>query len=107
VEAPDEAGHEGSIDKKLKAVEDFDSRIVSPILKHAETSAEPFTILVLPDHPTPISLKTHTKDPIPFAIYRTDKKDSDGAEAFDEDSVKNGSLGLVKGSDLIRMIVKF
>jgi 2,3-bisphosphoglycerate-independent phosphoglycerate mutase len=106
VEAPDEAGHEGSIDKKLKAVEDFDSRIVAPILKHAKASTEPFTILVLPDHPTPISLKTHTKDPIPFAVYRTDKNDPDKAEAFDEESIKKGSIGLVKASDLIGMLVK-
>jgi len=106
VEAPDEAGHEGSIDKKLKAVEDFDSRIVAPILKHAEASDEPFTILVLPDHPTPISLKTHTPDPIPFAVYRTDKTDSDGAETFDEESAKKGSLGLVKASDIIGILLK-
>ena len=106
VEAPDEAGHEGSIDKKLRAVEDFDSRIVAPILKHAKASDEPFTILVLPDHPTPISLKTHVPDPIPFAVYRTDKTDSDGAEAFDEESVKKGSFGLVKASDLVGILVK-
>ncbi|HHV25371.1 MAG TPA: cofactor-independent phosphoglycerate mutase [Methanosarcina sp.] len=106
VEAPDEAGHEGSIDKKLKAVEDFDSRIVAPILKHAEASDEPFTILILPDHPTPISVKTHTRDPIPFAVYRTDKTDSDGVMTFDEESAKKGSLGLVKASDLIKMLVK-
>lgn len=106
VEAPDEAGHEGSIEKKLKAVEDFDSRIVAPILKHAEASDEPFTILVLPDHPTPVSVKTHTRDPIPFAIYRTDKPDPDTVEAFDEESIKNGSMGLVKASDLVGMLIK-
>lgn len=106
VEAPDEAGHEGSIDKKLRAVEDFDSLIVAPILKHAKASDEPFTILVLPDHPTPISLKTHVPDPIPFAVYRTDKKNSDSAETFDEESVKKGSFGLVKASDLVGILVK-
>lgn len=106
VEAPDEAGHEGSIDKKLKAVEDFDSRIVTPILKHAKASDEPFTILVLPDHPTPISIKTHARDPVPFAVYRTDKMDSDSAEAFDEESAKKGSFGLVKASDLVGILVK-
>lgn len=106
IEAPDETGHEGILEKKLKAVEDFASRVVAPILKHAESSGEPFTILVLPDHPTPISLKTHTKDPIPFAIYRTDKADPDETNAFDEESVKKGSLGLVKASDLIGMLVK-
>jgi 2,3-bisphosphoglycerate-independent phosphoglycerate mutase len=106
VEAPDEAGHEGSIEKKIQAVEDFDRRIVAPILKHADDSGEPFIILIMPDHPTPISLKTHTKDPIPFAIYRTDENDPDETEAFDEESVKKGSLGLVMASDLIGMIVK-
>ncbi len=106
VEAPDEAGHEGSMDKKLQAVEDFDSRIVAPILKHAEASDEPFTILVLPDHPTPVSIKTHTRDPIPFAVYITDNADPDGVETFDEESVKKGSMGLVKASDLIGMLVK-
>ena len=106
IEAPDEAGHEGSVDKKLQAVEDFDNQIVGPILEHAEASDEPFTILVLPDHPTPVSIKTHTRDPIPFAVYRTDKADSDGVETFDEESVKNGSMGLVKASDLIGMLVK-
>ncbi len=106
VEAPDEAGHEGSTDKKLQAVEDFDSRIVAPILQYAEASTEPFTILILPDHPTPISLKTHTRDPIPFAIYSTDKADQDETETFDEESVKKGSMGLVKASDLIGLLVK-
>ena len=96
----------GALKKRLQAVEDFDSRIVAPILKHAEASDEPFTILVLPDHPTPISLKTHTRDPIPFAIYRTDKADPDETKTFDEESVKKGSLGLVKASDLIGMLVK-
>ena len=106
VEAPDEAGHEGSLEKKLKAVEDFDRRIVAPILKHAQASDEPFTILVMPDHPTPISLKTHTSDPVPFAVYRTDKADPDGAGAFDEESVQNGSMGIVKASDLVGMIIR-
>jgi 2,3-bisphosphoglycerate-independent phosphoglycerate mutase len=106
VEAPDETGHEGSLEKKLQAVEDFDNRIVAPILKHAESSGELFTILVLPDHPTPISLKTHTDDPIPFAIYRTDKVEPDKTKTFDEESAKNGSFGLIKASDLIGMLVR-
>lgn len=106
VEAPDEAGHEGSIEKKLQAVEDFDRRIVAPILKYAEDSDEPFTILVLPDHPTPVSVKTHTRDPIPFAVYRTDKPDPDNVKIFDEESVKMGSMGIVKASDLVGILVK-
>lgn len=105
VEAPDETGHEGNFVKKLQAVEDFDSKIVSPILEYVRKSGELFTILVLPDHPTPISIRTHTSDPIPFAVYRTDEKDPDGVKTFDEESVKEGSFGIVKASDLVGMLL--
>ncbi|MBI5467603.1 MAG: cofactor-independent phosphoglycerate mutase [Deltaproteobacteria bacterium] len=69
VEAPDEAGHNGSLKDKLKAIEDFDKLIVGPILKGAEKFGE-FTVLLLPDHPTPLALKTHTPDPVPFVLYQ-------------------------------------
>lgn len=105
VEAPDETGHEGSLEKKLKAVEDFDSKIVAPILEYVRKADEAFTLLVLPDHPTPISIRTHTPDPVPFAIYRSDEKDPDRVKTFDEASVKRGVFGSVKASDLIGMLV--
>lgn len=69
VEAPDESGHEGSIEHKIKSIEDFDSRIVAPVMKGLE-SYDDVTVLCMPDHPTPISLKTHSADPVPFVIYR-------------------------------------
>lgn len=68
VEAPDEAGHNGNLEDKLKAIEDFDREIVGRILKGLEKFGE-FTVLALNDHPTPVALKTHTSDPVPFAIY--------------------------------------
>ena len=68
VEAPDESGHEGSIEKKLKSVEDFDKRVVGPVIEAMEKYSN-FSILLMPDHHTPISVKTHTSDPVPFCIY--------------------------------------
>lgn len=68
VEAPDEAGHNGSLKDKLKAIEDFDKLIVGPVLKGMEKFGE-YRVLVLPDHPTPLALKTHTSDPVPFVLF--------------------------------------
>jgi 2,3-bisphosphoglycerate-independent phosphoglycerate mutase len=68
VEAPDESGHEGSIEKKLKSVEDFDKRVVGPVIEAMEKYNN-FSILLMPDHHTPVSVKTHTSDPVPFCIY--------------------------------------
>ena len=105
VEAPDEAGHMGDIDAKIRAIEDFDRMVVGPILDFARDSDEDYTILVMPDHPTPISLRTHTPDPVPFAIYSTKENNIDGATAFDEQSVMSGSLGTVYAANLVHMLI--
>ncbi|MGP8338088.1 MAG: cofactor-independent phosphoglycerate mutase [Methanosarcinaceae archaeon] len=107
VEAPDEAGHMGNVDAKIRAIEDFDKLVVGRILKYARESNDDFTILVLPDHPTPIVLKTHTSDPVPFAIYSTADKDPDSTIAFDEESGQQGSLGTVYAADLVQMLIDY
>jgi len=71
VEAPDEAGHNGDLREKLTAIERFDQLIVGPMLEYCKDKTD-FRILVLPDHATPVSLKTHTAEPVPFAIYGKD-----------------------------------
>ncbi len=68
VEAPDESGHEGNLKHKIKAIEDFDKKIVGPVVEGLKKYPD-FTVLIMPDHPTPIKLKTHTADPVPFCIY--------------------------------------
>lgn len=84
VEAPDEAGHNGNLKDKLKAIEDFDREIVGRILKGIEKFDE-YRILVLPDHPTPVSLKTHTSDPVPFALCAAGaKRSARGSAKFSE-----------------------
>ena len=69
VEAPDEMGHQGSASKKVKAIENLDSRIIKPVYEALEKSGEEFRILVMPDHPTPICIRTHTSEPVPYMIY--------------------------------------
>lgn len=106
VEAPDEAGHMGDMKAKMQAIEDFDEKVVGTILRAAKEYGEDVSILVLPDHPTPIALRTHTSDPIPFAIYSTKEENIDAAETFDEDGVLNGSFEIVNASDLISILTK-
>lgn len=108
VEAPDEAGHMGSISAKTQAIEDFDSLVVGKILEYVQNneSNEDYTILVTPDHPTPISLKTHTSDPVPFAIYSTTINQPDEVDSFNEISMENGSLNTVDASNFINMLLQ-
>jgi 2,3-bisphosphoglycerate-independent phosphoglycerate mutase len=105
VEAPDEAGHMGDMNAKIQAIEDFDDKVVGTVLKAAKEMDEDVTIMVLPDHPTPIALRTHTSNPIPVAIYCTSEKASDNADAFDEEAVKKGTLGTVYAADLVRKLI--
>ena len=104
VEAPDEAGHEGDLAKKIKAIEDFDRLTVGTILVGIKKFKE-FKILVLPDHPTPISLKTHTSDPVPFAMFGTGIE-ADQVTAFNEKAVSHSKLKLERGYELIDLFIK-
>jgi 2,3-bisphosphoglycerate-independent phosphoglycerate mutase len=70
VEAPDEAGHNGDVEIKIRAIEDFDKKVVGTVLTGIKTFKD-YSLLIMPDHPTPISLKTHTSDPVPFALMRS------------------------------------
>ena len=74
VEAPDEMGHQGELDHKIMAIEDLDSRIIAPIKKAMEEAGEDFRMLVLPDHPTPLRIRTHSADPVPYVLYDSTKQ---------------------------------
>ena len=69
VEAPDEMGHQGELDHKILAISDLDSRIIAPVKKAMEEAGEDFRMLVLPDHPTPLRIRTHSSDPVPYVLY--------------------------------------
>ena len=95
VEAPDEAGHMGSVEEKVRAIERLDEAI-GIVLDRPDT-----TIAVLPDHPTPVRYKTHTMDPVPFALLG---KGSDGVAAFSERDAAKGSFGLMQAPDLLTLL---
>ncbi len=101
VEAPDEAGHVGDVKLKVKTIEDLDRRCIGRIMAGM---TEPYAIAVLPDHPTPIELRTHSRDPVPFAIAAP-SLEPDGVEKYDEDSAKKGGYGLVENNYLISLLL--
>jgi 2,3-bisphosphoglycerate-independent phosphoglycerate mutase len=101
VEAPDEAGHMGDLRVKIETIETFDEKIVGAILKGMK-DFERYRVLVLPDHPTPLSVRTHTADPVPYVIYANEKGSKHAhAEGFDEVSAKQSQIFIEKGFELI------
>ena len=74
VEAPDEMGHQGELEHKIQAIEDLDSRLIAPVKKAMEEAGEDFRMLVLPDHPTPLRIRTHSAEPVPYVLYDSTKQ---------------------------------
>ncbi len=101
VEAPDEAGHCKDYTLKVKTIEDLDKRLLGRILNGI---SEPYAIAILPDHPTPIKIGTHSREPVPFAIKSPNLK-PDGVKKFDEFSAKKGAYGLVENDYLISLLI--
>lgn len=103
VEASDEAGHDGDLHMKLGCIEHLDHLLLAPILEAFKE--KPITIAVLPDHPTPIKLRTHTAEPIPFCIYRQGIE-PDSVQTFDEIAAKEGCYGTLEGDQFINEFMK-
>lgn len=101
IEASDEAGHEGDVELKTKTIEYLDQRIVKYIIEETGKMKEKIAIAILPDHPTPCALKTHTHDPVPFTIYYPGIQ-PDEVEVYDEFSVKKGAFGIISGNQFIK-----
>ena len=100
LEAPDEMGHAGSIGKKIRAIEILDARVARPMYERLRAAGEDLRMLVLPDHPTPISTRTHASDPVPFLLYdSTDEKT--GGTPYSERNAKASGLYLERGYELI------
>ncbi len=99
VEAPDECGHQGQCAEKIEAIEKIDEFILRPVLEALQASGEDFAIMVLPDHPTPLALRTHVRDAVPFAIYRGTGATKNSALSYNEESAK-GKLFFARGCDL-------
>ena len=101
IEASDEAGHEGDVDLKIKTIEYLDNRAVRIIYEETQKWDEPVAIAILPDHPTPCSIRTHTNTPVPFLIYKPGEQ-PDSVTTFDEFSVSNGKYGILEKDQFIK-----
>ena len=105
VEASDEAGHDGDLDLKLQTIEDLDRRIVAPIYEAVRNWEEPVCIAVLPDHPTPVEIRTHLAEPVPFLIWHRGIE-PDEVQTFDEVSCVNGHYGLLRYQEFMNELMK-
>ncbi len=105
IEASDEAGHEGDVELKTKTIEYLDSRVVKYILEETEKMDEEVAIAILPDHPTPCALRTHTREAVPFSIYKPGNT-PDAVEVYDEFDTKNGAYGILKGNEFIKTFLE-
>ena len=109
VESPDESGHKGNIEHKIKSIEDFDSLIVGPVLEGIKKLHE-YSVLVMPDHPTPIKVRTHTSAPVPFCIYSSSgrfqkEKDIYKAAAFNERDAAATGLFIDNAYKIIEIMI--
>ena len=105
VEAADEAGHDRNLQLKIKCIEDLDQRLIKNVMNALEKKNEEFVIAVLPDHPTPLIHGAHVRDPVPVAI-RNLSLTPDPVDRYDEESVKSGRLGMLRGSEFIELVLE-
>ncbi len=90
VEAPDEMGHQGLLEEKIQSIEDLDSRIIGPIKAAMEAAGEDFRMLVLPDHPTPLRIRTHSADPVPYVLYDSTRQQRKIARYSEKEAAATG-----------------
>ena len=105
VEAPDEMGHQGSVENKVKAIEYLDGRVIRPLHEALSASGEDFRILIMPDHPTPIRLRTHTSDPVPYLLYDSTKSTGTGV-LYNEAAAKTTGVYVERGYTLIDKLLE-
>ncbi len=104
IEASDEAGHEGDVDLKLKTIEYLDRRVVGPVYEAVKDWEDPVAIAILPDHPTPCKLRTHTAEPVPFLIYYPGIE-PDGVQSYDEVSCRQGGYGMLEKDGFMNLFM--
>ena len=100
VEAPDEMGHQGSIENKIKAIEALDSRVIAPVVEKMAASGESYRLLILPDHPTPIRCRTHTSAPVPYLLYDS-TREKKGISCYNEKEASQTGIYQPEGYRLI------
>ena len=105
VEATDEAGHDGDLELKLKAIDYLDQRLIKPIMEAIGQMDEPVRVAILPDHPTPVELRIHVNEPVPFIIWQRDIEPDD-VQYYDEESCVSGGYGLLRLQEFMHVFMQ-
>lgn len=100
IEAPDEMGHQGSVERKIQAIENIDEKIIGPVNRTLDAEGTAYRMLILPDHPTPIRVRTHTSDPVPYLLYDSTKA-MDGMDTYSEKTGRKTGIFEKEGYHLI------
>ena len=104
VEAADECGHHGDAKNKIFSIEQIDELVVKPIFETLTAKGEPFKLLICPDHPTPLSIMTHCKEPVPYLIYDSEQK-VNGTKAYDEEQAEKTGVFIENGVMLMQRLL--
>ena len=104
-EAPDECGHRGEIENKVKAIEAIDARALRPMIEYLDGCGEDYKILIMPDHPTPLDIKTHTSNPVPYMIYDS-KNTKEGVDSFTEENARLAGNFVEHGPEIMEKLLK-
>jgi 2,3-bisphosphoglycerate-independent phosphoglycerate mutase len=105
VEAPDECGHRAELENKVLSIELIDKKILNPVYEYLKSTGEDFKIMVLPDHPTPIRLRTHTITPVPFFIYASNSETNSGVDNFNEETCVAANNYISNGYTLMDLLI--
>lgn len=105
IEAPDEMGHQGSIEKKVQSVEYLDQRVIHPLLQKMEAEGVPFRLLIMPDHPTPIRVRTHTSDSVPYLLYDSGQELNKDWNYNEKEAARSGNF-IARGHTLIDKLLE-
>lgn len=105
IEAPDEMGHQGSIEKKVQSVEYLDQRVIHPLLQKLEAEGVPFRLLIMPDHPTPIRVRTHTSDSVPYLLYDSGQELKKDWNYNEKEAARSGNF-ITSGHTLIDKLLE-
>ena len=105
VEAPDECGHRAETENKVRSIELIDEKIVGPVTDYLKSTGEPYSVMILPDHPTPVCRRTHTLDAVPFIIYNSEKPQS-GIESFTENKAEATGVHIEHGYNLMEHLIQ-
>lgn len=105
MEAPDECGHRCEPENKVKAIELIDQKVLKPMMDALQKAGEPFRVLLMPDHPTPLELRTHTSDPVPFVIYSSDAEKTGGPARYTETDAQRTGIYVEHGYELMKQLI--